>query len=168
MSQALGIIKVRAYISNEKRGTHSQTALRHLTAEKVFKYYDGMVFGPDHTLLTPPQPFTRRQVDRDRTKEFRKTVKLFREALPLLHAACPSYTTFSFRGPTPDELDIMKGVGINHWHCPASHEIRIAMQTPELWPLVVRQFRCETHEQTWVYLYRVATADLTEQTPDPL
>jgi hypothetical protein len=170
MSLALGLIGVRGYMRTVTRGAFRQTALRlfHPGQTREFRYYDGMEFSADHALLTPPQPFTRRQVDRDRTKEFREAVKLFRGALPLLHAACPPHTTFASRAPTPDELAAVKRMGIGNWHRFDPRELRIAMQTPELWPLVVRQFRCETHEQTWAYLYRVAITGLTKETQEPL
>jgi hypothetical protein len=165
MSLALGLIRVRGYLHTERRGTRAQTALRHLTTDKHLCYYDGMKFGPDHTLLTERKPFTREQVDRARTKEFRVAAKPFRETLPLLHATAPTGYRLD---TTPEERAAIARAGLRNWSHMPPYDLRTAIQTPELWPLTVRLFYCETPAKTWAHIYRIASADLTELVPEPL
>jgi hypothetical protein len=75
---AIGRLRYRGY---------SQAALR--MGSKTYRYYDGMEFSADGTLLTPPKPFTAKITDREETAEFRADIKEsgFVDVFPILYAA---------------------------------------------------------------------------------
>jgi hypothetical protein len=75
------------YLSNLRYRGYSQVALR--MNGKTYRYYDGMEFAADGTLLTPPKPFTAKITDREETAEFRADIKEsgFADVFPILYAA---------------------------------------------------------------------------------
>ncbi len=79
------------YIGSMRYRNHSQAILR--MNGRTYRYYDGMEFSADGTLLTPPKPFTAKVTDREETAEFRADVKAsgFADVFPILYnAAEPS------------------------------------------------------------------------------
>jgi hypothetical protein len=66
---------------------YSQTGIR--MNGKTYRYYNGMEFSADGTLLTPPKPFTAKITDREETAEFRADIKEsgFAGVFPVLYAA---------------------------------------------------------------------------------
>ena len=74
-------------IGNLRYRGYSQAALR--MNGKTYRYYDGMEFAADGTLLTPPKPFTAKITDREETAEFRADIKEsgFVDVFPILYAA---------------------------------------------------------------------------------
>ena len=75
------------YVSSVRYRGYSQTGLR--MNGKTYRYYDGMEFAADGTLLTPPKPFTAKLTDRDETAEFRADIKEsgFVDVFPVLYNA---------------------------------------------------------------------------------
>ena len=75
------------YMGSVRYGSYSQTGLR--MNGKTYRYYDGMEFSADGTLLTPPKPFTAKLTDREETAEFRADIKEsgFADVFPILYAA---------------------------------------------------------------------------------
>ena len=74
-------------VSSVRFGGYSQTGIR--VNGKTYRYYDGMEFAADGTLLTPPKPFTAKITDREETAEFRADIKEsgFVDVFPILYAA---------------------------------------------------------------------------------
>jgi hypothetical protein len=74
----IGSVRFRGY---------SQTGLR--MNGKTYRYYDGMEFAADGTLLTPAKTFTAKLTDREETAEFRADIKEsgFVDMFPVLYAA---------------------------------------------------------------------------------
>lgn len=74
-------------VGTSRFGGYSQLAFRAMG--KTYRYYDGMEFSSDGTLLTKAKPFTRRRTDRDETAEFRKDIEEsgFKDVFPVLFAA---------------------------------------------------------------------------------
>jgi hypothetical protein len=75
------------YIGTIRYRGYSQIALRMLG--KTYRYYDGMEFSADGTLLTPSKVFTAKITDREETAEFRADIKEsgFADVFPILYAA---------------------------------------------------------------------------------
>jgi hypothetical protein len=83
------------YVSSVRFRGYSQTGIRLINM--TYRYYDGMEFSADGTLLTPPKPFTAKLTDRDETAEFRADIKEsgFVDVFPVLYAAAtPSHDTW--------------------------------------------------------------------------
>ena len=82
------------YIGSMRYRGYSQTGIR-MNGE-TYRYYDGMEFSAEGTLLTEAKPFTAKITDREETAEFRKDIKEsgFVDAFPVLYnAACLLYTS---------------------------------------------------------------------------
>lgn len=75
------------YIGSMRYRNYSQAILR--MNGKTYRYYDGMEFSADGTLLTPPKPFTAKITDREETAEFRADIKEsgFVDVFPILYNA---------------------------------------------------------------------------------
>ncbi len=75
------------YISGMRYRGYSQTGIR--MNGKTYRYYDGMEFSAEGTLLTEAKPFTAKITDREETAEFRKDIKEsgFVGAFPVLYNA---------------------------------------------------------------------------------
>jgi hypothetical protein len=75
------------YIGGMRYRGYSQAILR--MNGKTYRYYDGMEFSADGTLLTPPKVFTAKVTDREETAEFRADIKEsgFVDVFPVLYAA---------------------------------------------------------------------------------
>lgn len=67
-------------------GGYRQLAFR--ANGKTYRYYDGMEFDGEGTLLSFAKPFTKQRTDRDATAEFRKDIKDsgFKDVFPVLFA----------------------------------------------------------------------------------
>ena len=72
---------------------------------KTYRYYDGMEFSADGTLLTPAKPFSAKITDRDETAEFRADVKEsgFADVFPILYAAAEP-TNDHWMGTSPERV----------------------------------------------------------------
>jgi hypothetical protein len=75
------------YMGSIRYRGYSQAALR--MNGKTYRYYDGMEFAADGTLLTEAKVFTAKLTDRDETAEFRADIKEsgFADVFPILYAA---------------------------------------------------------------------------------
>ena len=87
MNDALSSFFGRGTLSSVRYRGYSQTGIRLINM--TYRYYDGMEFSADGTLLTPPKPFTAKLTDRDETAEFRADIKEsgFVDVFPVLYAA---------------------------------------------------------------------------------
>jgi len=74
------------YISSVRLGGYSQTGL--CINGKTYRYYDGMEFNADGTLLGEAKVFTAKRTDREETAEFRADIKEsgFVDMFPVLYA----------------------------------------------------------------------------------
>lgn len=72
-------------VSSVRLGGYSQTGIR--VNGKTYRYYDGMAFAADGTLLGEPKVFTAKRTDREETAEFRADIKAsgFVGVFPLLY-----------------------------------------------------------------------------------
>jgi hypothetical protein len=86
MNEALCFFGMGCLTSQRYRG-YSQAGIR--MNGKTYRYYDGMEFSAEGTLLTPPKPFTAKITDREETAEFRADIKEsgFVDVFPILYAA---------------------------------------------------------------------------------
>jgi len=112
MNEALCFFGMGAIGTTRFRG-YSQAGIR--MNLKTYRYYDGMEFSADGTLLTPPKPFTAKITDRDETAEFRADIKEsgFADVFPVLYAAAePSYPTYI---GTPVRKLMTSDVHANSW-----------------------------------------------------
>lgn len=73
MNEALRGFFGVGYITSTHMGRYSQTGIR--MNGKTYRYYDGMEFAADGTLLTEAKVFTAKRIDREETAEFRKDIK---------------------------------------------------------------------------------------------
>ena len=73
MSESLRGFFGMGYLCSTRIGGYSQTAIR--MNGKTYRYYDGMEFAADGTLLTEAKVFTAKRTDREETAEFRKDIK---------------------------------------------------------------------------------------------
>ncbi len=87
MGQALTNFFGWGYLCSKRVGGYSQTVIR--MNLKTYRYYDGMEFAADGTLLTEAKTFTAKRTDREETAEFRKEIKEsgFVDVFPVLYAA---------------------------------------------------------------------------------
>lgn len=86
MNEALCFFGISAVYSVRKGG-YSQTGIR--VNGKTYRYYDGMEFAADGTLLTEAKTFTAKRTDREETAEFRADIKEsgFVDVFPVLYQA---------------------------------------------------------------------------------
>lgn len=72
-------------VGSVRLGGYSQTGIRMIS--KTYRYYDGMSFAADGTLLSEAKSFTARRTDRDETAEFRADIKEsgFVDMFPVLY-----------------------------------------------------------------------------------
>jgi hypothetical protein len=63
---------------------------------RTYRYYGGITFGPDGVLLTEPEPFRAKRLDRDEVKELMAdiTESGFKGVFPLLYATTPPTTAY--------------------------------------------------------------------------
>lgn len=117
MSGALGFVTPIAYLCSYRWGGYSQTAIR--MAGKTYRYYDGMEFSADGTLLTEAKPFTAKRTDREETAEFRKEIKEsgFVGVFPVLYEAA-----------TPEDI---------HGYVRRTKEAMCSEDFANQWPVVV-------------------------------
>ena len=75
------------YLTNTRMGGYSQTGIR--MNGKTYRYYDGMEFAADGTLMTFAKRFTAKRTDREETAEFRADIKEsgFVDVFPVLYQA---------------------------------------------------------------------------------
>ena len=87
MNDALRSFFNYGYLCSSRSGSFSQTAIR--MNGKTYRYYDGMEFAADGTLVSKPIVFSAKRTDREETAEFRKEIKEsgFVDTFPVLFAA---------------------------------------------------------------------------------
>ncbi len=87
MNDALTSFFGMGYLFSVRKGGYSQTGVR--MNGKTYRYYDGMEFSADGTLLTPAKVFTAKRTDREETAEFRADIKEsgFVDVFPVLYQA---------------------------------------------------------------------------------
>jgi len=102
MNKALCFFGMGTLSSVRYRG-YSQTGIR--MNGKTYRYYDGMLFSADGTLLTPAKPFPAKITDREQTAEFRADVKEsgFADVFPVLYAAAEP-TNNHWMGTSPEKV----------------------------------------------------------------
>jgi hypothetical protein len=117
MNDALTAFFGMGYIGTVRYRGYSQAALR--MNGKTYRYYDGMEFSADGTLLTPPKVFTAKVTDREETAEFRADVKAsgFADVFPILYNAAE---------PTND-----------HWMGHASRKVMTSDVHANSWPQLI-------------------------------
>lgn len=72
MNQALCFFGMGA-VGSVSKGGYSQTGIR--MNFKTYRYYDGMAFNADGTLMGEAKQFTAKRTDREETAEFRQDIK---------------------------------------------------------------------------------------------
>lgn len=84
-------------VGSVRKGGFSQTGIR--VNGKTYRYYDGMSFAADGTLLSEAKPFTARRIDREETAEFRREIKEsgFVDMFPVLFATAEMPTNWYIR-----------------------------------------------------------------------
>jgi hypothetical protein len=100
MNDALSSFFGRGTLSSVRYRGYSQAILG--MNGKTYRYYDGMEFSADGTLLTPAKTFTAKLTDRDETAEFRADIKEsgFVDMFPILYAAAEVPTDTWMATPT--------------------------------------------------------------------
>lgn len=73
VNEALTSFCGRGCLFSVRKGGYSQTGIR--MNGKTYRYYDGMEFSADGTLLSAPISFTTKRTDREETAEFRADIK---------------------------------------------------------------------------------------------
>ena len=86
MNQALRFFGMGG-VSSVRLGGYSQTSIR--MNFKTYRYYDGMAFTADGTLMGEAKQFTAKRTDREETAEFRADIKEsgFVDMFPVLYQA---------------------------------------------------------------------------------
>lgn len=136
---------------SQRLGTLSQTAI--CVKGKVYRYYDGMEFDAEGTLLTPPKPWQAEVKDTDKTKAFRAQTKAFWDMFPVLFATRNKAHEFKIR-----IFNITNGfVG-----APAAS----ILDNPEHWPLIVSYYTAsyddDQPKQARAHLMRTFTQLMTK------
>lgn len=129
LNQALHICGIRGGLCSKRLGTMSQTEL--FIWGKSYRYYDGMEFDAEGTLLTPLKNWQAGVMDTDKTKAFRAQTKAFWDIFPVLFATrskdhafrnrifdLPGYKG-SIATPSASILD-----NPEHWHIVVNHYTR--------------------------------------------
>lgn len=135
-------------IQSRKVFNYNQTCI--IARGKTYKFYDGMRFDADGTLLSPPSFFERKRADRDATAEFRQAIKDsgFEAVWPVL---------FSSAEPA------------RHWDLNDSNIQRIVTKEERAsdWPRVAQHFNAyyETHQEALNAIKRLCTRNMTEIVP---
>lgn len=118
---------------------------------KTYRFYDGMEFNMDGDLLSPATTFSRKQVDRAETKEFRDEVEAsgFKAVWPILFANA--------------EASFKIGVGFVY----TDKAIRSLISDPDRadqWPTIAALYKSnhDDHKSAYQALMRDCTKDMTE------
>ena len=92
LNEAMGFVGF-GRISMRKIMGLSQPVFR--AGNNSHRYYDGMEFSEDGKLLSPPQPFEMRRIDKEESKTFMEDIKAsgFKDVFPLLYATTTPGTT---------------------------------------------------------------------------
>ena len=92
LNDAMGFVGF-GQISMRKIMGLSQPVFR--AGNNTYRYYDGMEFSEDGKLLSPPQPFQMRRIDKEESKTFMEDIKAsgFKDMFPLLYATTTPGTT---------------------------------------------------------------------------
>lgn len=104
MNVALRSFMNYGYLCSSRFGNFSQTAIR--MNGKTYRYYDGMEFAADGTLLSQPIVFSARRTDREETAEFRKEIKEsgFVDVFPVLFATVAPEQSSEYVRNTKDAM----------------------------------------------------------------
>lgn len=139
---------------SHRLGTLSQTAL--LIKGKAYRYYDGMEFDAEGTLLTPPKPWQAEVRDTEQTKAFREKTKAFWDMFPVLFAT--RNKDYAFRTRIFDILHAAKGYVV----APAAS----ILDNPEHWPVIVsyytRNYSDDDAKNARAHLMRTFTKNMTK------
>jgi hypothetical protein len=118
---------------------------------KTYRFYDGMEFDIDGNLLSPAKTFSRKQVDRAETKEFRDEVEAsgFKAVWPIVFANV--------------EPGFKKGIGLVY----AERSLRQIITDPDRadqWPAIAALYKSnhDDHKSAYQALMRDCTKDMTE------
>jgi hypothetical protein len=118
---------------------------------KTYRFYDGMEFNMDGNLLSPATTFSRKQVDRAETKEFRDEVEAsgFKAVWPIVFANV--------------EPGFKKGIGLVY----AERSLRQIITDPDRadqWPAIAALYKSnhDDHKSAYQALMRDCTKDMTE------
>ena len=112
-----------------------------------YKFYDGMTFDAEGTLLSPSVAFERKRKDKEATTEFRKDIQDsgFAAVWPVLFAAAEP---------------------ARHWDMTEQNLLRIVTQEHRAndWPRVAEHFNAhyETHQEALNAIKRVCTQSMNE------
>jgi hypothetical protein len=154
MNHALHICGFRGHMFSRRLGALSQTAIS--INGKSYRYYDGMEFDAEGTLLTPPQAWEAVITDTDKTKAFRAQTKEFWAMFPVLFATRSN--DHAFRTRIFDILHAANGfVG-----APAAS----ILDNPEHWPVIVSYYTSsyddDQPKQARAHLMQLFTQHMTK------
>jgi hypothetical protein len=118
---------------------------------KTYRFYDGMEFSMDGNLLSRATTFSRKQVNREETKEFRDKIEAsgFKAVWPILFADV--------------EPGFKKGIGLVY----AERSLRQIISNPDRadqWPTIAALYKSnhDDHKSAYQALMRDCTKDMTE------
>lgn len=124
---------------------NTQMAIR--TQGKTYRFYDGMEFTIQGELLSPPQFFERKQVDRDATKEFRDDMAEcgFKGVWPVLFSSTEPARSYQLNSSSLRKF-ITQECHANMWGDIAAH------------------YKCyyDDHKDALAAITRVCTSDMKE------
>ena len=98
------IMPRRVYLGASRfKGKHT---LMLTTPEGSYVYYDGMVLSPEGDLISEPQPFKARMIDREATKEFAEQIEAsgFKDMFRILWGSADIDNRFFRKGGTVREV----------------------------------------------------------------
>lgn len=104
MNIALNFTNHRGFLYSKRIGGFSQTAIHF--AGNTYRYYDGMEFSADGSLLTLAIKFSAKRTDREETAEFRKEIKEsgFVDVFPVLYEAATPEDIHGYVRRTEDAM----------------------------------------------------------------
>ena len=118
---------------------------------KTYRFYDGMEFSMDGDLLSPVKTFSRKQVDRNETKEFRDEVEAsgFKALWPVLFATA--------------EARFNSGAGFVHTER-GIRSVMIDADRADQWTAIAALYKSnhDDHKSAYQALMRDCTKDMTE------
>jgi len=89
LNYALGVVGFHGFwLGSRSVMSMSQLAIK--TPSGTYLYYDGIRFNAEGQLVSTPQPFEAKRIDRDESKGFTDNLKVsgFKDMYPLLYATC--------------------------------------------------------------------------------
>jgi hypothetical protein len=154
MHEALAHFFGFGYLTSTRMGRYAQTGIR--MNGKTYRYYDGMEFAADCTLLTEAKVFTTKCTDREETAEFRKDIKDsgFVGVFPILYEAA----TVPEHGWVPRVKDaVTSEYGAGQWP-----EIVALIKYPTYWARSRNKPQYEDHKAALKAFIASQTRNMTK------